>query len=336
MNLASRRSSLWRHGLGALLALGLISGLNMVSLHVQPEGAKEARFVASGLERLEKGDIRAVNIGGSVGKSLLFAELGIPGVDFSYYDRDLFENEALLDVLLKRAHGLQTVFLVASPMSLLMDNSWSKAPVRRQYYRILAPDRGWQPIGGDWANLILGRLLPLAREDRWRGPLKAMFGSRAEAAPHGQAWAPNGRPVEATDEPALLTKAGLHAELSKIGAALYFEHDTPERSAAALVEICRTVTTHGLELVIYTTPTDSLYTRIAAPYIAKAQPYWDKAVHQCTTRGARVLRLDEDPAFQQADHLFKDPAHLNKAGSALFSKKLSQRLGHGLIQTPNP
>ena len=335
-----RRHPAWRYGLAALLAIGLVLGLNTLSLRIQPEGAIEARFVASRLERLETGDIRAVNFGGSVGKSLRFSELGIAGVDFSFNGQDLLENEAMMEVVLARARALRQVFLAANPVSMLLDNAWSEPHIRRQYYRILATDRGWRPIGGDWSNLVQGRLLPLARLDRWRGPLAAAFAPWTGAAPPRQATEPPGLAPEAPAGTAdsrdrlLRGNSVVTTLLSRIDGTRYFEHRTPKRVEASLVRFCRTVTARGLALVIYAPPVTDLYLRQTAAYEAEAAAFWNAAVRQCVAMGARVLRFDADPTFHQAYRLFDDPVHLNAAGARAFSHALARRLG-GVATRPS-
>ena len=336
MTESPRRYPAWRYGLATLLSLGLIVGLNTLSLRVLPEAADEARFLAPGLRRLEQGDIPAVNFGGSVGKALLFSELGIAGVDFAANSRDLLENEALLEVVLTRARGLRLVFLAVDPMNMLLDNAWSEPQRRRQYYRMLATDRGWRPIGGDWSNLIQGRLLPLARHDRWSRPLAAVVASRTGPASAEQPVEPSGlEPEPSADlaDSADRLRAGggfILSMLSGIDRTRYFEYRTPERNEAALIRFCRTVTAHGLGLVLYATPVTDLYLRETSDYVQRAMPYWNNAIRQCTAMGARVLRFDTNTAYQHAYRLFADPVHLNAAGAVVFSRDLARRLGPGI------
>lgn len=326
MSYPRRPYPLWRYGLAAALVAGLVVGLNVISLSVMPEDLVEGHVVGNGIERVEAGDVDAVNIGGSTGWSLRFSEVGMSGIDFSYGARDLLEAEALAEVILARQHGLKRIFLAAGPLSLLFDNAWSYRQRRRQYYRILAPYRGWRPIDGDWSNLIQGRLLPLVREDRWRGPI-AVAKSVLTGSPRPPILIRRLAPeplADTADDPARLVarKGPVMALLSGVERSRYFEYDTHDRVRASLVRLCTLVRSQDLELVIYAAPVTDIFLRETAPYMAEAKPSWDEAAAACRVLGARIYRFDTDPSFHQAYRLFDDTLHLNAAGATAFSRKL--------------
>lgn len=326
----ARRYPFWRYALAALPVVALVLALNWVSLTVVPEHAAEMAVMEDGLNRLAAGEAGAVNLGPSVGEALDFAEMGLPGVNLAYPVRDLLESEALLDIILARAIPLQRVFLAAGPMSLLTDNAWLSPHARRQFYRIVAPERGWRPIGGDWSNLVQGRLLPLVRHDRWRRPL-AVARARLAGEPVDPSILGEVRTLSHTrlDEAAVMKEA-LAIErwrTADVERGDYYQHGTAARMRDALMRICRTAAAHRVGLVIYTPPLTDLYRRENRAYYRKAQPYWDRAMSSCTHDGATVLRWDEDADFSRAYGLFSDLMHLNAEGAAVFSRAMGRRLG---------
>ncbi|MEQ5777584.1 hypothetical protein J4E05_18815 [Thalassospira sp. NFXS8] len=317
-----------------IISIGVIFGLNFLSLNVASEDYLEAKFLKSGFSVLEKENIDAVNIGGSVGKALLFNDIGVNGLNLAYDGRDIFENEALLKIILKKSHNLKTVFLASGPLSMMMDNSDIFYLIRRSYYRILAPYRGWHPIEDDWSNLILGRLLPLARKDRWRGVFETISNKKKDVSVVG--WnrkynspAPPAPPSVADSQERLrASNNSLTVLLSSLEENLYYDHDLPERAEAALIRICQAVTSVNIKLVIYTTPIADIHYEQRAPFLPDALVYWNGAIRKCSEMGVEVFRFDNDPGFHKAYRLFEDPVHLNVLGAHVFSQLLSQRLGN--------
>lgn len=322
----------WRYCLAAALSAGLFLALNYTSLHVCPEDEVERDILNAGMNEIDSGRAEAVNIGASTASALNFSRMGIAGIDLSFQRRDLLENVALIEIVLKRKHVPGAIFLNAAPISLLRDNAWRAPYQRRSFYRIIAQEHGWRPIGGDWSNMVQGRLLPLARADNWKAPLvklrDILLGLPPKQLQEGR-YAPLPAPPPSTaDDPArLLSNNGwFEMEFGDLDDGLYFNPDTLNKNESALTHICDATAQSRVKLFIYSTPLSDLYRTKISNYTSKALPYWKRAADHCKSTGAVVIELDEDPVFENAYHLFSDPMHLNIDGSALLSGEIAKRL----------
>ena len=243
-----KKYPLWRYALAVSLVISLIAGLDWLSLNVMPEAEEEAQFIRNNLHQLEHHEVQAINLGASIAKSLDFSILGISGVNLAYNGRDILENEALIDIVLKKNSNLKQVFWGIEPIGLLMENAQADPYSRRIYYRILAKYRGWYPIGNDWSNLVQGGLLPLVRKDHWKKPIVAAIAWFTEQKSNETGLMafidkpPLIRPETNFAQNSVVETNMLRGLLSKTWQDEYYhEHRTLKYTMQSIIRVCKTV-----------------------------------------------------------------------------------------------
>jgi hypothetical protein len=327
---SKKKYPLWRYCFAAILSLCLIVGGNILSLRLGSDDEIEAQFLKMGFAALEQGNVEAVNIGGSVGKALFFSEMNIRGINLAFDGRDIFENAMLLDLVLKRVQGLKTIFVATGPLGMLMDNADLFYLKRQQYYRVLTPYRGFSPVDdSDWSNLLLAHFFPMARKDRWRGAFenKNVSDENIEWSRRFNSPAPAPMPDAVENEKRLKeNNKTLTVLLGQLKENSYFNQGIADRAARTLTEMCRSVTSQGLELVIYSTPVSDLHYDQRVVFLSSAMTYWNNVIQSCSEMGARIFRFDEDKTFHHAYQLFEDPVHLNIQGARTFSNMFAKKL----------
>jgi hypothetical protein len=307
-----------------LLCLGLVVGLNAISIRVEPEAESLESSISHGLKRLADSRVRTINLGGSVATALRLEGLGMKGVDFVQTGMDLAETEEMLKVAVVRAPQLETVFIAADPITILTDNAWLSPPRRRYVYRALAPYRGWPVIGTDWSNLVQTRFLPLIRSDRWEGPISHLLPQFRK--PSTETLSPQLALTMGHRERLLANYAIFQQATYIIRNGKYYDLSAPNRNAAIIERMCRDLKKRRIKLVFYTTPITDFHYKETKSLRMEALPVWNSTMEKCKAMGAIVLRFDTDADFQTSYGMYLDAVHLNEAGSIRFTREVAERL----------
>lgn len=333
MSLQYRKHPFWRYVLTVVLLVLLFVLMNFLSKEFDAKYNKNvvfASFLQDKMHEISNDKPHAVNLGGSIGKSLHLAMIGFSkGVNLAFINQDLSENEVVMDTLLAMDEpSLNTFFIAIDPMGLLLNNEWSNVKSRRLFYSAMYPYRGLFLIDRDLSNFIVGVFFPLVRADSWFAPAKYLLNKLT-----GINFSLDNTKIKRDET--ILTEDGrskainnVNMALNKIDQGQYYFPDDSEKAKNAVIRMCKKSHENNKKMILYVPPITDLYKNItlASKHADLANRLWQQVVEQCQAYNATVMRFDNDEAFQHSYELFKDTNHLNEKGALYFSKLFGERL----------
>ncbi len=150
-------------GAGVLLLIGFAIAYAVSEAVAPMYPAVRAREAV--LDRVAPG-VEAAVFGGSHSYAVRFSELGVRGFYFGLTGADLFECRRLLQHARRRLPNLREVYLVVSPYQIDNGDVPSRYGRRRTVYVQTGTHR---PISNDWRVALTTPLIPVIRDDHWRG-----------------------------------------------------------------------------------------------------------------------------------------------------------------------
>ena len=314
-----------------VLALALIVGLNIVS-RVFDDGRQIDAMNALLDETSGK---EAIIVGSSIGGAIRFDTLCLDGADFFFVLQDVFETQAMVELVLSRPDPPQKWFLALSPGATLYNNAIpasGRSHNRRITYRFLFENGRHGLIDGDWRQYAVTRISPALGYQDWRRRFQQMLGTvglRPPARPiDSLIWR-----LEGTLDPALedgLADGQVSDRLTDINAIAYYDPGVSGRAVEAISDIHAQIRAAGGQLFIIVPPASpQMQANTRRHMDADLQTLW-RSLDRIEGQGAVVINAWRDPARIYPAELFVDPNHMNPEGARLCSRDIAAALeAHG-------
>lgn len=310
-----------------VLALALIVGLNIVS-RVFDDGRQIDAMNALLDETSGK---EAIIVGSSVGGAIRFDTLCLDGADFFFVIQDVFETQAMVELVLSRPDPPRKWFLALSPGATLYNNAIpasGRSHNRRITYRFLFENGRYGLIDGDWRQYAVTRISPALGYQDWRRRFQQMLvtvGLRPPARPiDSLIWR-----LEGTLDPALedgLADGQVSDRLTDINSIAYYDPGVSGRAADAISAIHAQIRAAGGQLYIIVPPASPQMQASTRRHMdADLQTLW-RSLDRIEGQGAVVINAWRDPARIYPAELFVDPNHMNPEGARLFSRDIATAL----------
>ncbi|MBD59076.1 MAG: hypothetical protein CL808_03000 [Citromicrobium sp.] len=304
------------------LVLGALNLAGRIPIHgpTPPQEMKAAFDRIAGKE--------AVSLGGSVGTAIDFDAMCLSGTPFWNNGQDLFEAEALVDLILSRPDPPRLYFLVISPTSLGHDNglpSLGGTYRRRFTYRFLHAEGHWGLIGGDWRQAFQAQAMP-AKGEQLRNPWHAALLDALQLLPPPDPGVlDDTRSIDPRQAPAL-AKATMAEWQENAEDVAYFDPQVGERTSAALLRIADRIDARGGRLIVVSPPyIDELVQPMQQAEWSRIDRF-DSVLAQLEARGALVINEWDNRGTRYGLRHFRDPKHLNAPGARAFSRQIDTYL----------
>lgn len=334
---------LWRYSIAISLIIVLILGLNWLSLRIEPEGYEEKILIEDVFKKSFNNEIEAINLGGSTGRGLNFAQLGLNGENLTCNGQDLFQDEALLKIIIEHNTSIKKVFLTTGgPTDMMINNTHMFYYPRIYFYRITKKYRSIYPLNNDWGMLIHGNYLPLLREDHWKkinswNKFKMLATKLIEEKldffyidkesifynynkPHPESL------LDLTPKKRLMYRNDYDLQTHQALENKYYKPNSSNESMNSLIRICELAHKNNLDLIIYTPPATDIYKQKTLSLYMEGKTYWDNALEKCQENGALYLSWEDDEKYMKEHKYFSDYHHLNQKGSLIFNEDMLKRL----------
>ncbi|WP_370236024.1 hypothetical protein [Brevundimonas sp.] len=310
-----------------VLAAALIAGLNVVS-RVFDDG-RQIEAMNAVLDDTSGKD--AIIVGSSIGGSIRLDTLCLDGADFFFVLQDVFETQAMVELVLSRPDPPKKWFLALSPGATLYNNAVpasGRSHNRRITYRFLFEHGRHGMIDGDWRQYAVTRVLPALGYQDWRRRFQQMLvtvGLRPPARPvDNLIWRLDGTLDPAAD--AGMTESQLSDRLTDINSIAYYDPGVSGRAAEAIGDIHAQIRAAGGQLYIIVPPASPQMQASTRRHMdADLQTLW-RSLDRIEGQGAVVINAWRDPARIYPAELFVDPNHMNPEGARLFSRDIATAL----------
>lgn len=310
-----------------VLAVAVIVGLNVVSRVFDDRRQIDAMNAlladTSGRD--------AIIVGSSVGGAIRFDTLCTDGADFFFVLQDIFETQAMVELVLSRPDPPRQWFLALSPGAPQYNNAIAasaRTHNRRLTYRFLFDNDRNGLIGGDWRQYAVTRISPALGYDDWRKRFQAMLaatGLRPPAEPlETLIWRLDGSMDPAREED--LAAIQVADRIADIQAIAYYDPHVPDRSAAAIRQINARIQASGGQLFVIVPPASPRMLALSRRSLASELDVLWQALDQVEGEGAVVINAWRNPARDYPVDMFVDPNHLNPEGARAFSTDLAEGL----------
>jgi len=310
-----------------VLAVALVAGLNIVSRVFDDDRQIDAMNAL--LHDTSGKD--AIIVGSSVGGAIRFDTLCLDGADFFFVLQDVFETEAMVELVLSRPDPPRTWFLALSPGATFYNNAIpasGRSHNRRITYRFLFDNGRHGLIDGDWRQYAVTRVSPALGYQDWRKRFQQMLvtvGLRSPAKPIDTLiWR-----LDGTLDPALegsLADGQVSDRMSDVNAIAYYDPGVSERAAQAITDIHAHIRGAGGQLYIIVPPASPQMQAATRRHMgAELQTLW-QSLDRIEGQGAVVINAWRNPARLYPAELFVDPNHMNPEGARLFSRDIAARL----------
>ncbi len=310
-------------GLGFLLLM-VLNGLSWII-----DDTGEHRQMREALPAIQGRE--AVSLGGSIGVGLRFPEMCVDGADYFWNGQDLFEVEAVADLILDGPAPPRYWFVVAAPTAQSYDNgaqASERGGRRREFHRLLFRHGRFGMVGGDWRQVLITALTPALGYDAWAGRFQMLRHQMglAEAPPPPTDRAARDR---LTLDPA---RAGPEAEAFTDRQAVqlqrmaYYDSSIPRRSEEALIRINQRIAATGGTMIVVTPPMTEAVRESTMREMGDQVRGFEAMLARLAEDGVVVSNHWRDPAFAESHDLFADNQHLNRAGAQVFSRSLADEL----------
>ena len=303
----------------------VLAALNLAG-RVPISGPTEPQKMQAKFDRIAGKE--AVSLGGSTGNAIDFDAMCIDGAPFYNNGQDLFESEALIDLILSRPDPPRLFFLSTSPASQLYDNAipgLANVYRRRYTYTFLQGEGEWGLIGDDWRQAMLAPIMPAVGQhlvEPWHIALLDALGRIPPPDPavvHDTLSVP---PEEAD----VLAKGVLAEWEAAAQAVTDADPTTPARTHQTLLRIADKVAAHGGQLVLVESPFIDEFNRPLQQADWFETDEFNALLRDLETRGAIVIDDWQNRATRYDAALFRDSAHLNAKGARIYSRRLEKIL----------
>lgn len=315
------------------LGFVLLMALNGVSWLVDDTG--EHRMMQKALTRVQGRD--AVTLGGSVGGGIRYSHMCVDGADYYWNSQDLFEVEAIADLILDGPAPPRYWIVVAAPTAQSYDNGAAaseRGGRRREFHRLLFRHGRFGMIGGDWRQVLVTALTPALGYDAWGGRFRVLLHRM------GLAGAPPPPPGLAErdglklDPGVAVTEAAASADLqaAHLERMAYYDGSIPRRSEQALLRMNRRIRASGGTLILVVPPMTAAARASTERRLGPQVRAFEELLKRLAAEGVIVSDHWGDSEFGERYDLFADNQHLNGPGAAAFSRRLGAELrGRGVL-----
>ncbi len=310
-------------GLGFLLLMAL----NGLSWLIDDTG--EQRQMQSALSVIQGHD--AVTLGGSVGVGVRYPHMCVDGADYYWNGQDLFEVEALIDLILDGPSPPRHWFVVAAPTAQSIDNGAAasdRGSRRREVHRLLFRHGRFGMIGGDWRQVLVTAVTPALGYEAWGSRFRAQLLRIRLAAGPAHPIDLTARDlitldpaVAAADAEAFTARRAAHLERLE-----YYDGSIPRRSEQALLRSHRRIQARGGTMILVVPPMTEAVRTVTERDLGQQVREFEAMVRRLAAQGVVVSDHWRDPAFGRSYDLFADNQHLNDTGAEAFSRSLAMDL----------
>ena len=316
-----------RLSVAAFLVMGLlVLGTLNIAGRLPINGPTEPQLMKQRYEAIAGKD--AVSLGGSIGTAIDFDAMCVSGARFYNNGQDVFETEALVDLILSRPDAPQIIILVTSPASIGHDNglpALAGAYQRRFTYRFLHGEGEFGLIDGDLRQAVFAEAMPAIGHhlrNPWHGAALRWLGRLP--APDVTT-AADTRSIDPRQAEAL-AKAQVAAWQADATEIAYFDPHVHARTRAALLRIAEKVEDRGAQLVVVLPPfIDQMSDPLREAGWTKIDTFWP-LLQDLERRNALVLNDWDNRAARLDPSHFRDAVHLNAPGAKEYSKKVGREL----------
>ncbi len=317
-------------------ALGLIvlAALN-IGGRLPVSGPTEPQIMRAKFAAVDGKD--AVSLGGSTTTAIDFDAMCVDGAELWNNGQDLFETEALVDLILTGADPPGSFVLVLGPGAILHDNGMPvrAGTYRRRFtYRFLQGEGRWGLIGDDWRQAFLAQAMPAIGDELrqpWHGALLRYLN---KVPPVDARIDTDTRHVEPAEADALAAVQMASWDTVAKDTA-YDDPYVARRTRDALLRIASSVRSAGAQLVVVVPPYIPQLARRMQTSDTGMLGNFERALRDAEGEGAVVMRYWDDVDTWSDYALFRDATHLNEPGSKVFSRQLARDLAIGRVLQRN-
>lgn len=286
--------------------------LNLVAARINP-------MVLSGADLpIDSPGVEAVTIGSSVNRAIDFGVLGLDGREAWLGGSDLYEAASLI-----RRSNLPELRLILFGLPELVwptDNARASPGSRLSFYWTVSPQLGWEPVLGDWRNLIIARYLPLRRPDAWSGVVRKILETLGLLQP----LAPNSG--DFSSEPLAVSAPRIAAERRTRLRRSPLDDLQLQRALDDLSALAGWARQRGAVLVVYQPPTWKGY----LSELVGSDPAYSvrlrKQQEALASLPGIIYYREPGSKISLQPNLFSDAFHLNSNGARVFSANLKRHL----------
>lgn len=325
-----------RLSVAAFLTIGaVLLGLLNLAGRLPINGPTEPQQLEAKFEKINGAD--AVSLGGSIGNAVDFNAMCVDGAPFYNDGQDLFETEALIELILAQADHPDLFFVVLGPSSLYHDNG---LPVqgsvhrRRAVYAFLQGEGRWELIEADWRQALLAQAMPAMGDELgfpWRAILSGTIGQSHAHEPDLALDTVGIAPEDANSTGHLQARQWEE----EIDATVFYHPEVFEETTQALLRTAKMIDQAGGQLIVVAPPN-------IAPLVSELRRSrhdlivnYSAALTALREEGAIVLDHWGDAEYSTRYELFRDASHLNAIGADKLSRSVRNRLVHSEIVEEN-
>lgn len=281
--------------------------------------------------------IEAINVGPSHNRAIDYETLGVVGHHAWFAGSDMKETTYFLKNLLPQLPRLRVVMICIAPTSLHVDNGLVPNHKRNRHkiYFVTPGLQSWEPISGEWQELIIGKLANVVRDDHWREAFRKRStgsGEEEDAENEGELYR-HGRPTKNDahrfiPSPTVESKARKYVTTKHVKPVVDTLRANPRiavEMAERLDQALALLKAQGIEVLLFTPPyTDYYYDnlqQILPDVVAENR----RIVNDLASKHhIRYLDFRDHPDFAQNYQMFFNIDHLNIFGAEAFSRVLAE------------
>ena len=281
--------------------------------------------------------IEAINVGPSHNRAIDYETLGVVGYHGWFGGSDMKETTYFLKNMLPQLPKLRLVMICIAPTSLHLDNGLVPNHQRNRHkiYFVTPGLQSWEPISGEWQELIIGKLANVVRDDHWRAVFRSSStdsGEEEDAENEGEIYR-HGRPKKNDDHrfipgPDVEYKAREYVASKRVKPVIETLRGNPRIAADLTERLDRTLAllkAEGIEVLLFTPPYTDYYYNSLKQLLPDVVEENRRIVHDLAIKHkVRYIDFRENPDFAQNYQMFFNIDHLNIYGAEAFSHILTE------------